>query len=151
MTNRKGMGQRAGRAGGCPPSVPLASPAPGFSWLLPTFLQGNSWPKLQTTGGGWQGGCRGCPSQGASVPTLLFGGRDRLGYVFTSCFLKAGQALHLTPCLLPSICPRSRNLSVSFPPAFTEMLASREKGRAGGKQAPTTLLTTKQTHGPALG
>lgn len=61
-----------------------------------------------------QGGCGGCLSRGTSTQTSFLGERDRLGYVFTGCFFKAGQPLHLTPCFLPSICPHSRNLGVSF-------------------------------------
>lgn len=61
-----------------------------------------------------QGGCGGCPSRGASTQTLLLGERDRLGNVFAGCFFKAGQPLPLTPCFLPSICPHSRNPSISF-------------------------------------
>lgn len=61
-----------------------------------------------------QGGCGDCLSWGTSTQTSLLGERDRLGYVFTGCFFKAGQPLRLTPCFLPSICPHSRNLGVSF-------------------------------------
>lgn len=126
--------RHASRLARCPPRLWLA---PHFPWLPPTFLQGNSWPGLQTAGGGWHGSRRPLrvSEPGGQHADVASGERDRLGYVFTSCFLKAGQPSHLTLCFLPSICLHSRNLSFSFlPPPPREMLASREKG--GGKKNP---------------
>lgn len=70
----------------CPPRLRLA---PRFPWLPPTFLQGNSWPGLQTAGGGWQSGCwlLWVSDLGGQHADIASAERDKLGYVFTSCFL----------------------------------------------------------------
>lgn len=128
--------RHTGRLARCPPRLQLA---PHFPWLLPTFLQGNSWPRLQTTGGGWQGGSRPLrvSEPGGRHADIASGERDRLGYVFTSCFFKAGQPSHLTPCFLPSICLRSRDLSVSVFSPYRN--AGFQGERRGEKDTPTAL------------
>jgi len=131
------MGQRAGEAGG--------QPGTAAGWQgVPLGHHPRFCKEILGPGFNPRGSRCGYPSRGASTQMSLQG-RDAgwdmfLPVVVLFFFLKAGQPSHLTRCLLPSICLHSRNLSIPFffflfPlfPTPTEMLASREKRRSGGK------------------
>lgn len=130
----------------CPPLHWLA---PHFPWLPPTFLQGNSWPGLETTGGGCQGrqqplGTRARAGSSQMVPW----GKGTTWDVFTSWFLKAGQPLHLTLGLLPSICLHSRISAFLFssPPLQKCWILGRKKGKK-----PNQIQPNEQSYSPWLG
>lgn len=136
-------GQRAGQAGTQAgwQGVPLSPGLPPIPLgCLPHFLQGNSWPRPGSTGGGWQGSQQplGTQSRGELKDGAL-GGRDNVRCFYQLIF-KSRAALTSDPGFASFHLPVLQNLSISFFfSPFAEMGENKKKQNT--KQ-------TKQTNNP---